>query len=126
MRRGASIVLAASFLTFASATTPAPPAHGADQTGTFVVISDIHFDPFSTPELASTMANSPPGTWPTTLASAVNQPMSRPGQDTNHALLVTSLAAFAKAMAGAEFAIVPGDFLAHDFHAKAETTFGHP
>jgi hypothetical protein len=56
MRRGASIFLAASFLTFAIVTTPAPPAHSADESGTFVVISDIHFDPFSTPELASAMA----------------------------------------------------------------------
>jgi hypothetical protein len=121
MRRVASILLAAGFLILANATT-----HSADETGSFVVISDIHFDPFSIPELASTMASSPPGTWPAILASAVNQPMSRPGQDTNHALLVASLAAFAKAMEGADFAIVPGDFLAHDFHAKAETTFAHP
>src|SRR5262245_56773092 len=110
MRRGALIFLAAGALTFASTTTPVPPAHGADDTGTFVVMSDIHFDPFSIPGLATMMANSPPGTWPAVLASAVHQPISRLGQDTNHALLVSSFAALAKAMAGADFAIVPGDF----------------
>src|SRR5690242_3482353 len=118
MRRGASIFLAAAFSVLASATTPAPPARSAEETGTFVVISDIHFDPFATPELASAMASAPPGAWPTTFPAAANQPTSRPGQDTNLALLASSLAAFARAMADADFAIVPGDFLAHDFHGK--------
>jgi sphingomyelin phosphodiesterase acid-like 3 len=126
MRRGASILLAVAFVTLASATTPTPPARAADETGVFAVISDIHFDPFATPELASALISSPPGTWPATLVSAEDQPMSRPGQDTNHALLVSSLAAFTKVMAAADFAIVPGDLLTHDFHAKAETTFAHP
>ena len=50
--------------------------------------------------------------------------MSPIGQDTNHALLTSSLAVFAKTVADADFAIVPGDLLAHEFNAKASKALG--
>jgi sphingomyelin phosphodiesterase acid-like 3 len=78
-------------------------ARAAADSGTFAIISDIHFNPF---------------------AAAGDQAMSRTGEDTNHALLASGLAAFARAMANADFAIVPGDFLAHEFNAKAGTALG--
>lgn len=126
MRRGVSTLLAAALFTLANATTSAPPARGADVNGTFAVISDIHFDPFAAPELAPTLATSPPAAWPATLASVMDQATSPPGKDTNYPLLVSSLAAFAKVMASADFAIVPGDFLAHDFNEKGEKALGGP
>lgn len=81
-----------------------PSVCAAEGSGTFVVISDFHFDPFATP--------------------GTDQAMSRPGEDTNHALLASSLAAFARAAADADFAIVPGDFLAHEFEEKAAKSLG--
>jgi sphingomyelin phosphodiesterase acid-like 3 len=80
-----------------------PSARAAGDSGTFAVISDIHFDPF---------------------ASTTDQATSRIGEDTNHALLTSGLAAFARAMASADFAIVPGDLLAHGFNAKAGAALG--
>src|SRR5215213_1184109 len=80
-----------------------PSARAAADGGTFAVISDIHFDPFARPE---------------------DQATSRIGEDTNQALLTSGLATFARAMARADFAIVPGDLLAHGFNAKAAAALG--
>ena len=80
-----------------------PSVRAAGESGAFAVISDIHFNPFASPK---------------------DQATSRIGEDTNHALLTSSLAAFARAMANADFAIVPGDLLAHEFKAKAAASLG--
>jgi hypothetical protein len=78
---------------------PSARAAGDD---TFVVLSDIHFNPFAPKDQAT----------------------SRIGEDTNQALLTSGLATFARAMANADFAIVPGDLLAHEFKAKAAASLG--
>ena len=109
----------ASALALAGLIASIPPVRGAEGSGTFVVISDFHFNPFELPELATTLARSAPAAWKVTLAAVQDQAMSRTGEDTNHALLASSLVPFAKAVAGADFAIVPGDFLVHEFDAKA-------
>ena len=101
-----------------------PSGRGAEGSGTFVVITDLHFNPFDPPELATALAMSAPAAWQATFTSANNQAMSRIGEDTNHALLASSLGAFAKAAANADFAIVPGDFLAHEFEVKASKALG--
>ena len=80
-----------------------PSVRAAGESGTFAVISDIHFNPFAPPK---------------------DQATSRIGEDTNHALLTSGLATFARAMASADFAIVPGDLLAHGFNAKAAAALG--
>jgi len=92
--------------------------------GTFAVVSDIHFNPFDPPVLAATLLRSAPENWPTAFASVTGQAMSGIGHDTNHALLTSSLAAVARATAGADFAIVPGDFLAHRFDTKTAAALG--
>ena len=103
----AALVLA---LALAGLITPVRSVRGAEGSGTFVVITDFHFNPFEPPELATTLAMSAPAAWPATFTSAKDQVMSRTGEDTNHALLASSLVPFAKAAAGADFAIVAGIF----------------
>jgi sphingomyelin phosphodiesterase acid-like 3 len=80
-----------------------PSAPTAGDGGTFAVISDIHFNPFASPK---------------------DQATSHIGEDTNHALLASGIAAFARVMATADFAIVPGDLLVHEFNAKAAKALG--
>ena len=70
------------------------------------------------------LATSAPAAWPAIFAFANDQAMSRIGQDTNHALLASSLAAVAKTAAGADFAIVPGDLLVHEFEERAAKALG--
>ncbi len=101
-----------------------PSARAQADGGTFAVISDIHFNPFDPPELAPTLARAASSAWPAAFAATQGRAMSRIGQDTNHALLASGLAAFERAMANADFAIVPGDFLAHEFNAKTTAALG--
>ena len=101
---------------------PTPRAQEAG--GTFAVVSDIHFNPFDPSALATTLGRSAPDAWRAAFASVTGQAMAPIGEDTNHPLLASSLTAFARAMADADFAIVPGDFLAHEFNAKAATALG--
>ena len=118
------IGLAAFVLALAGLIASVRSVRGAEGSGTFVVITDFHFNPFEPPELATALAMSAPAAWPATLTSTKDQVMSRTGEDTNHALLASSLVAFAKAAAGADFAIVAGDFLAHEFNEKASKALG--
>jgi hypothetical protein len=101
-----------------------PTARAQGDSGTFAVISDIHFNPFDPPALATTLARSAPAAWPAALATVTGQAMSGIGHDTNHALLTSALAAFARATASVDFAIVPGDFLTHHFSAKTAAALG--
>jgi sphingomyelin phosphodiesterase acid-like 3 len=109
------------FLALAGLTVPALPVHSVEGSGKVAIISDLHFNPFDPPQLASTLTRLSPSAWQGAFSSTHNQVMSRSGEDTNHALLASSLTAFAREAAGADFAIVPGDFLAHEFEAKAAT-----
>ena len=77
-------------------------ARAAGENGGFAVISDIHFNPFAPRDQAT----------------------SRIGEDTNQALLTSGLTTFARVMAVSDFAIVPGDLLAHGFNAKAAASLG--
>ncbi|MBY0318207.1 MAG: metallophosphoesterase [Reyranella sp.] len=101
-----------------------PIARAQEDSGAFAVISDIHFNPFDPPALAATLARSAPADWPATLADIKDRAMAGIGHDTNHALLASALAAFARATAGVDFAIVPGDFLTHHFSRKTAAALG--
>jgi sphingomyelin phosphodiesterase acid-like 3 len=88
-RAGFFVSLAAVMLALALAgpIACAPPVRGAEGSGTFVVITDFHFNPFEPPELATSLASSAPAAWKATFVAARDQAMSRIGEDTNHALL---------------------------------------
>ncbi len=92
--------------------------------GTFGLISDIHFDPFDPPDIAEQLAAAPVADWQGIFATIEEQAMSPWGRDTNYALFASSIAAFAKTAAAADFALVPGDFLAHEFEKKAAQALG--
>jgi sphingomyelin phosphodiesterase acid-like 3 len=97
-------------VTFVAAEEPA---------GAFALISDFHLDPFGPPELAGRFAVEPPDNWMAIFESIETQKMSLWGSDTNYALFASSLVAFAKSADAADFAIVPGDLIAHEFERKA-------
>ncbi len=124
MARRVAFFVGLAALALAGLAACVPSVRGVEGSGTFVVISDLHFNPFEPPELATALARSAPAAWRATFTAAKDQAMSPTGEDTNHALLASSLATFAKAAAGADFAIVPGDFLAHEFDAKAAKAVG--
>lgn len=84
-------------------------------TGTFVHISDFHFDPFASRERASALAGKPIAEWPAWFAADPDPRLSPWGRDTNHALLTSALADLSRTAADADFVLVTGDMLAHRF-----------
>lgn len=90
----------------------------------FIALSDIHFDPFTqcrqTPcLLIEKLAHQPVSAWPQLLNKYdLQAPKFR--QDTNYALLLSSLSAAKRAANSvhAKFVIVLGDSLGHEFYTK--------
>jgi sphingomyelin phosphodiesterase acid-like 3 len=88
----------------------------------FLALADIHFDPlytchYVTPcPLAKKLQQAPANQWPA-LFAAYDVGTQAYGQDTNYPLLITSLTAaqMAADANGAQFVLVLGDFLVHDF-----------
>jgi hypothetical protein len=95
---------AAAFLSFWALLMAATlPASASDGTRAFLHISDIHLDPFTPFD---------------------GQAMSPYGEDTNFALFASSLREIGEAGAAADFAVVTGDLLAHDFQEKVAAKIG--
>lgn len=103
-----------------------PLSFAAEPSGTFAVVSDIHFDPFDPVGLAKTLAVTEPGDWMAALAALPPGPASQYGQDTNHVLLSSALAALAERAANADFAIVGGDLISHGFEEDTAKALGVP
>jgi hypothetical protein len=117
--------LAATAATIVTAFTAAEASSfAAEPTGTFAVISDIHFDPFDPEGLAKTLAVTED--WMAAFTALPPGPASQYGKDTNHVLLASALATVAKAAANADFAIVPGDLLSHGFEEDTAKALGVP
>ena len=99
-------------------------AAAAEPAPTFAFVSDIHFDPFAPASLTPLLAASAVADWPARFAAIDDQTLATWGSDTNHALLVSSLAAIAGTASGADFVVAPGDFLSHDFEKHAAEALG--
>lgn len=91
----------------------------------FMVITDIHFDPFISCgnkqpcPLISKLMDTAPEKWPLIL-SQYEKDFSKPGQDTNWPLLVSSLRIASKqaSIDKIQFILLLGDFLGHEYHRK--------
>lgn len=95
----------------------------SENTINFLSISDIHFDPFyscntaaATCSIIETLRKAPASDWQTILTSNAKQNQSY-GKDTSYSLFASSLEEIKKESAyyHVRFALVLGDFLAHDF-----------
>lgn len=102
----------------------APPALAGN--GSFLHVSDFHFNPFDPPLRARALADMPIADWSAYFAADPDQTLSPWGEDTNHALLATALDTLGKAAADADFVLVTGDLLAHRFPDNVENALGFP
>ena len=128
----AACALAAASPLAAQSPRQAAPIAKASATIPALFLSDIHFDPYADPALVSKLDAAPSAQWPTILATpaspsqkedlaALNRACPVRGADTSEALWQSSLQAIHTYAAGrphAEFAVITGDFLAHDFDCK--------
>ncbi len=94
----------------------------ADPSAHFLVVTDIHFDPFrictTTPcQLIDTLRQSDPNQWEAILQQYDNQPAAY-GKDSNYPLLKSALEESSKQATAenAQFVLVLGDLLGHNYN----------
>jgi len=88
---------------------------------TFLIVSDIHFNPMADPTLVTDLAAADPTQWETILERSKLSRYSQYGQDTNWWLLRSALDQMKATLPHPAFIMVPGDLLAHDFPATYVT-----
>ncbi len=82
---------------------------------TFLIVSDIHFNPMADASLVAKLAASQPAQWETILEQSKRTAFSQYGEDTNWWLLQSSLDAMRATMPHPAFIMSNGDMLAHHF-----------
>ena len=93
------------------------PASAAQATSgkTFLIASDIHFNPMSDGSLVADLSASDPRQWETILARSKSTSFSQYGEDTNWWLLQSSLDQMRATLPHPAFILVTGDLIAHQF-----------
>jgi sphingomyelin phosphodiesterase acid-like 3 len=91
--------------------TAAPPPSGK----TFLIASDIHFNPMSDGSLVTELSASDPAQWETILTRSKSTSFSQYGEDTNWWLLQSSLDQMRATLPHPAFILLTGDLIAHQF-----------
>ena len=86
--------------------------------GAFLLISDIHFNPFYDGALFHKLDAQPIEEWPTVFAQSQPPGFSPPGADSNYALLDSSLRHAQQRIPQPDFILYPGDFMGHEWRKK--------
>jgi sphingomyelin phosphodiesterase acid-like 3 len=100
----------------AAASVPAPasaPASGGQ--GTFVALSDLHFNPFYDPALIPALVRADAARWEDIFAASTVKGLGAYGSDVSFPLLESALAAAARVAPHPDFVLITGDFLGHNF-----------
>ncbi|MGO9519909.1 MAG: metallophosphoesterase [Candidatus Korobacteraceae bacterium] len=85
---------------------------------TFLIVSDIHFNPMVDASLVGDLIAADPTQWETILERSKLAHFSQYGEDTNWWLLRSALDQMHATLPHPAFIMVPGDLLAHDFPAN--------
>lgn len=86
--------------------------------GSFLNVSDIHFNPFYDSSLVPKLVAADVAEWESIFESSGDTTLSTyagGGQDTDYPLLKSALAAMKRSAPNPDMIVIPGDFLAHDF-----------
>ena len=88
--------------------------------GAFLMLSDIHFDPFSNASAGvfERLSTSPVDEWQSIFESTGDNRLSSEGADTNYPLLVSALNAARNSGTHYDYILAAGDFLGHELPAK--------
>jgi sphingomyelin phosphodiesterase acid-like 3 len=103
------------------ASQPAPPQPAARP---WLLLSDIHFNPFDDPRIVDELVQAPATRWHAILAASSAAP-SGYFNDTNFALLSSAIGGMRRYVPDPAVVVIDGDFLAHRFpeqFASAEPT----
>jgi sphingomyelin phosphodiesterase acid-like 3 len=86
--------------------------------GAYLLLSDIHFDPFVDPSLFPKLQASPAGKWDAIFAEGRQTKFPSYGDDANWPLWQSALRALAAPGVHYDYALITGDYLAHRFDKK--------
>lgn len=86
--------------------------------GQFLLISDIHFDPFYDGSLFGQLQAQPVEKWPEILEESKPAGFNPRGTDSNYALVKSSLDEVQKRLPDPDFILYPGDLMAHEWQSK--------
>ncbi|MDG3004371.1 metallophosphoesterase [Paludisphaera mucosa] len=89
-----------------------------ERPGRFLLVSDIHFDPFYDASLFQQLKTSPAENWAEILENSRPAGINPRGTDSNYALLKSSLDEARRRGPDVDFVLYPGDLLAHRWQAK--------
>src|SRR3954447_5817505 len=113
--RSKSIIALLSWFLLLAAPSPLPAQPGG---GEFLLISDIHFDPFFDGTLFARLDAGPVEDWPRILETSQPAGFNPMGTDSNYALLRSTLDEVRRRVPAPDFILYPGDFLAHYWQRK--------
>ncbi len=86
----------------------------------FLIVTDIHFDPFADPALIEQLVAAEADAWPGIFESAGPQGFAQYGSDANYPLMMSALDEAAKLLPQPDFVLYAGDYLVHQFETKFE------
>ncbi|EKO40037.1 MAG: hypothetical protein B193_1259 [Solidesulfovibrio magneticus str. Maddingley MBC34] len=84
---------------------------------TFLLFSDVHFNPFADPSLVPALAAADASQWKTILASSSQTGYPAYGSDSNYVLFESTLDDMAARAGDVDLILYPGDILGHNFGA---------
>lgn len=113
----ATVVSAAMLLPLASALAQetAPPLQPGSDEGLFLIVTDIHFDPFTNPTIVPQLDKSPLSGWPAILKSSPPT-IEGYGKDAGFTLMLSALEAAAAQNMSYDYVLYTGDYLSHHFN----------
>ncbi|WPL13274.1 hypothetical protein Thiosp_03072 [Thiorhodovibrio litoralis] len=88
-------------------------------------LTDIHFDPFTEPDLIENLAMMPAEAWDAYLSRRASTALPATGEPTNYALLNAVLANARVRVPTPDFIIYSGDFLGHGIWDKFDAAFAN-
>jgi sphingomyelin phosphodiesterase acid-like 3 len=99
-----------------------PFAPGPGQ-GLFLIVTDIHFDPFADPALVDRLIAADVDAWPGIFESG-QQGFAQYGSDANYPLMMSALDEARELLPRPDFVLYAGDYLVHQFETKFEAHGG--
>ena len=93
----------------------AGPTSAGDDQGFFLIITDIHFDPFADPSIVTRLEAAPLDQWRAIFESSHRKAFAKYGSDANYPLMTSAIEAARLDGIKYDFILYPGDYLSHDF-----------
>ncbi len=135
------VLVLAVLIGSACSQSPQPEAESDPPSGpgTFLALSDIHFDPFYDPSLLPDLNSTPASGWKAIFEGSSVKTLcrlsedrsgkrgcyDRHAQDTNYPLLKSALGTASGFAGNADYILITGDFLAHGFDSSYKARFAN-